>query len=272
MTEAGADIVVAHMGADHRRHHRRRHRADAGRTASPRSTHGPRRRTRVRTDVIVLCHGGPIATPEDAKYILDALPRLPRLLRRLRMERLPTEIGAHRADAQVQADRRGEEQETDHDRRPIRQLILPLVVVAIVVAIAVWLLHWLYLRSSKERCLRAHRPRRPEGGARRRRLRAADRARRDPGQHEHAAPRGAARPRQGADHQGPDAGRRDRRVLRPRRDRRPTRSPRRRRRSACAPWSPTAEGAGRGQVRRCAAHRRGRDDDGGDCTRSAAPT
>jgi predicted TIM-barrel enzyme len=26
---------------------------------------------RVRPDVFVLCHGGPIATPEDAQYILD---------------------------------------------------------------------------------------------------------------------------------------------------------------------------------------------------------
>ena len=68
--------------------------------------------------------------------------------------------------------------------------ILGLIVVAIVVAIVVWLLHWLYLRSSQGARLRAHRPRRPEGGARRRRLRAADRARRDPGQHEHAAARG----------------------------------------------------------------------------------
>ena len=92
---------------------------------------------------------------------------------------------------------------------------------------------------------------------------AADRARGDPGQHEHAAAGGRARPRQGADHQGPHARRRDRRVLR-------------------AAWRPSpsavaaaaqtlgqrtlepgaAEGAGRGQVRRRAAHRGGRDDDG----------
>ena len=30
---------------------------------------------RVRDDVIVLCHGGPIAMPEDAEFILQELPR-----------------------------------------------------------------------------------------------------------------------------------------------------------------------------------------------------
>ena len=95
--------------------------------------------------------------------------------------------------------------------------ILGLVVVAIVVAIVVWLLHWLYLRSSKERAF----------------------VRTGLGGQKVVLDGGAfvlpivhdvipvnmntlrlevsARPRQGADHQGPDARRRDRRVLRARR-------------------------------------------------------
>ena len=69
--------------------------------------------------------------------------------------------------------------------------ILGLIVVAIVVAIVVWLMHWLYRRTSKERAF----VRTGLGGQKvvieRRRLRAADRARGHPGQHEHAAAGGA---------------------------------------------------------------------------------
>ena len=49
------------------------------------------RRAEVRKDVIVLCHGGPIAMPDDAAYILKRCAGLPRLLWRLSMERLPVE-------------------------------------------------------------------------------------------------------------------------------------------------------------------------------------
>ena len=45
----------------------------------------------MRDDVLVLCHGGPIAMPDDASYVLDAHAGLRRLLRRQSMERLPTE-------------------------------------------------------------------------------------------------------------------------------------------------------------------------------------
>jgi len=53
--------------------------------------------------------------------------------------------------------------------------ILGLVVVAIVVAIVVWLMNWLVPCARRRSALRAHRPRRPEGGDERRALRAADR-------------------------------------------------------------------------------------------------
>ena len=45
-----------------------------------------------RKDVMVLCHGGPIATPEDAKFILDACPNCHGFYGASSMERLPTEI------------------------------------------------------------------------------------------------------------------------------------------------------------------------------------
>lgn len=90
MTRAGADILVAHMGL-----------TTGGSigaesaltlddcvdrvsaiTAAGRS---------VRSDVIVLCHGGPIAMPDNAQYILDRCD-IHGFYGASSMERLPTEI------------------------------------------------------------------------------------------------------------------------------------------------------------------------------------
>jgi predicted TIM-barrel enzyme len=46
----------------------------------------------VRGDVLVLCHGGPIAMPEDAQYMLQQLPELDGFYGASSMERLPTEV------------------------------------------------------------------------------------------------------------------------------------------------------------------------------------
>ncbi|MCA9030649.1 MAG: phosphoenolpyruvate hydrolase family protein [Planctomycetaceae bacterium] len=91
LTEAGADIIVAHMGLTTSGSigaktaltlddciPRIRDIADAART--------------VREDVFVLCHGGPIAMPEDARYILDQLDIIDGFYGASSMERLPTEI------------------------------------------------------------------------------------------------------------------------------------------------------------------------------------
>jgi predicted TIM-barrel enzyme len=45
----------------------------------------------VRDDVIVLCHGGPIATPADAAYILSQAPLCHGFFGASSMERLPAE-------------------------------------------------------------------------------------------------------------------------------------------------------------------------------------
>jgi predicted TIM-barrel enzyme len=45
----------------------------------------------VNPDVIVLCHGGPIATPEDASFILAQCPQCHGFYGASSMERLPTE-------------------------------------------------------------------------------------------------------------------------------------------------------------------------------------
>ena len=90
MTRAGADIIVAHMGV---------------------TTGGSIGATSARTlescvgeidaiadaarserkDVILLCHGGPISMPEDARYILDRTRGLHGFYGASSMERLPAE-------------------------------------------------------------------------------------------------------------------------------------------------------------------------------------
>ena len=45
----------------------------------------------IRDDIIILCHGGPIANPEDAQFILDACPGCHGFYGASSMERLPTE-------------------------------------------------------------------------------------------------------------------------------------------------------------------------------------
>ena len=46
----------------------------------------------VNSEVIVLCHGGPIATPDDASWILGRCPGCHGFYGASSMERLPTEI------------------------------------------------------------------------------------------------------------------------------------------------------------------------------------
>ena len=45
----------------------------------------------VREDVLVLCHGGPIATPADAAYVLGRTKRCHGFYGASSMERLPVE-------------------------------------------------------------------------------------------------------------------------------------------------------------------------------------
>jgi predicted TIM-barrel enzyme len=46
----------------------------------------------VRSDVLVLCHGGPVAEPEDAAYVLERTPGVAGFFGASSMERLPTEV------------------------------------------------------------------------------------------------------------------------------------------------------------------------------------
>jgi predicted TIM-barrel enzyme len=46
----------------------------------------------VNPDILVLCHGGPIAEPEDAQYVLENTKGVVGFFGASSIERLPTEI------------------------------------------------------------------------------------------------------------------------------------------------------------------------------------
>ena len=46
----------------------------------------------IRPDVLVLCHGGPIAEPQDAAYVLERTRGVVGFFGASSMERLPTEV------------------------------------------------------------------------------------------------------------------------------------------------------------------------------------
>lgn len=90
MVDAGADIVVAHMGLTTKGAigaHTGRSIDDCVRDVQ---AIGDAARSR-RSDVIVLCHGGPIATPEDAQYVLARTRGIHGFYGASSMERLPVE-------------------------------------------------------------------------------------------------------------------------------------------------------------------------------------
>ncbi|OGV28044.1 MAG: hypothetical protein A3F18_05220 [Legionellales bacterium RIFCSPHIGHO2_12_FULL_37_14] len=90
MTKAGADIIVAHMGL-----------TTGGSIGAETTltlqacvnliTEIADRALSVRQDIIILCHGGPIATPEDVRYILQSCKNCHGFFGASSMERLPVE-------------------------------------------------------------------------------------------------------------------------------------------------------------------------------------
>jgi len=91
MTEAGADIVVAHMGCT------------SGGTIGAESV-SPLHECvghiqeivetckSIRDDVICLCHGGPIAMPPDAEYVIQRVEGIDGFYGASSTERFPTEV------------------------------------------------------------------------------------------------------------------------------------------------------------------------------------
>jgi predicted TIM-barrel enzyme len=105
MARAGADIVVCHLGLT------------AGGTIGAETAvtldtcvgsvnRWAAAARKVNEDVIVLCHGGPIARPEDAAYILQRCPDCHGFYGASSMERLPTEVALTETTRKFKAIRR----------------------------------------------------------------------------------------------------------------------------------------------------------------------
>jgi len=90
MAEAGADILVAHMGLTTS--------GTIGATSGKTLDESVKlvqeirdAAVKINPDVIVLCHGGPIAKPEDARYVLQKTEGVHGFYGASSMERLPVE-------------------------------------------------------------------------------------------------------------------------------------------------------------------------------------
>jgi predicted TIM-barrel enzyme len=91
MTEAGADVLVPHMGLTTSG-------TIGAQTALTLDESVARVQAmadaahRVNPDVLVLCHGGPIAEPADAQYVLERTEGVVGFFGASSIERLPTEV------------------------------------------------------------------------------------------------------------------------------------------------------------------------------------
>ncbi|WP_052890357.1 phosphoenolpyruvate hydrolase family protein [Thermogemmatispora carboxidivorans] len=107
MAEAGADVLVPHMGLTTKGSigaqtaltldqcvERIQAMRDAARAVNP--------------DILVLCHGGPIAEPEDAAYVLARTRGVVGFFGASSMERLPTEIAITETTRRFKALRPGQ--------------------------------------------------------------------------------------------------------------------------------------------------------------------
>ena len=90
MAAAGADILIPHMGLTTK--------GTIGASTAPTLEESALRvqemhdaAKRIKPDILVLCHGGPIAEPEDAQYILDHTEGIVGFYGASSMERLPVE-------------------------------------------------------------------------------------------------------------------------------------------------------------------------------------
>lgn len=91
MAKAGTDVLVPHMGLTTK--------GMIGASTSRslddcvgliQEMHDAARK--INPDIIVICHGGPIAEPEDAEYLLSKVKGVQGFFGASSMERLPTEI------------------------------------------------------------------------------------------------------------------------------------------------------------------------------------
>jgi predicted TIM-barrel enzyme len=91
MAKAGADIIVCHLGLTAGGAIGAETALKLADCVAPINSWAGAAKA-VNPEVIVLCHGGPIATPRDAQYILDHCPDCHGFYGASSMERLPTEV------------------------------------------------------------------------------------------------------------------------------------------------------------------------------------
>lgn len=91
MTDAGADIIVAHMGLTTKGSIGAETAVTLDDAVAEVQAIADAARG-VRADVLVLCHGGPIAMPEDAEYVLARTRNVDGFYGASSMERLPVEV------------------------------------------------------------------------------------------------------------------------------------------------------------------------------------
>lgn len=91
MAGAGADIVVCHLGLTTGGSIGAETAMSLADCVAPINAWAAAAKA-VNPEVIVLCHGGPIATPDDAAYILKHCPACHGFYGASSMERLPTEV------------------------------------------------------------------------------------------------------------------------------------------------------------------------------------
>ncbi len=91
MAKAGADIVVCHLGLTTGGAIGAETALKLADCVDPINSWA-RTAKKAKKDVLVLCHGGPIATPKDAEFILKHCPDCHGFYGASSMERLPTEI------------------------------------------------------------------------------------------------------------------------------------------------------------------------------------
>jgi len=90
MTEAGADVIVSHMGLTTSGDIGAETALDLDGAVEQVQAHHDAAKE-VNEDVLVICHGGPIAWPDDAEYVLNNTEGVVGFFGASSIERLPTE-------------------------------------------------------------------------------------------------------------------------------------------------------------------------------------
>jgi predicted TIM-barrel enzyme len=106
LTRVGADIIVAHMGLTTNGTVGAKTAASLPECVNRIAAIADAARS-VREEVIILCHGGPIAMPDDAQYVFERVPEVDGFYGASSMERLPVEVAVKKQVQRFAQIRRG---------------------------------------------------------------------------------------------------------------------------------------------------------------------